>query len=97
MNLEHIKFLEIIEQQLADKPFTIGGVLQKYVVISKARNADEELLALLLQNDDLREKFFPKVAGVRAFNTAAFVWYLEQKNYLNDSYTQYKNKVGLDD
>ena len=95
MNLEHIKFLEIIEQQLADKPFTIGGVLQKYVVISKARNADEELLALLLQNDDLREKFFPKVAGVRVFNTAAFVWYLEQKNYLNDSYTQYKNKVGL--
>lgn len=29
------------------------------------------------------------------FNQALFVQFMEQKNYLNDSYTAYKNKVGL--
>ena len=29
------------------------------------------------------------------FNQNLFVQFLEQKNYLNDSYTQFKNKVGL--
>lgn len=29
------------------------------------------------------------------FNQNLFIQFLEQKNYLNDSYTQYKNKVGL--
>jgi adenine-specific DNA-methyltransferase len=32
---------------------------------------------------------------VTVFNQNLFVQFLEQKNYLNDSYTQYKNKVGL--
>src|SRR5690606_30543904 len=36
-----------------------------------------------------------EIAGVTVFNQNLFVQFLEQKNYLNDSYTQYKNKVGL--
>lgn len=95
MSQEHIQFLEIIEKQLAVEPFSVGGVLQKYVVISKARDADEELLRLLLKNDVIKEKFFKKAAGALVFDRTSFVWYLEQKNYLNDSYTSYKNKVGL--
>ena len=29
------------------------------------------------------------------FNHNLFIQFMEQKNYLNDSYTQFKNKVGL--
>jgi adenine-specific DNA-methyltransferase len=48
-----------------------------------------------LRNETLKEKFFVKVKDVLVFKQNLFINFLEQKNYLNDSYTQYKNKVGL--
>jgi adenine-specific DNA-methyltransferase len=74
---------------------TDNGELKKWVVLNKAQNFDEELIGLLLDNADLKEKFFINVKGTLVFNQNLFVQFLEQKNYLNDSYTQYKNKVGL--
>jgi len=95
MAQENPKFFDLIERQLAAEPFTVGGVLQKYVVINHAQNGDETLLKLLLESEFLKKKFFKKIAGALVFDHRAFVWYLEQKNYLNDSYTKYKNKIGL--
>lgn len=71
------------------------GLLKKWVVIDHARNYDEELIDLLLQNETLKEKFFVKVKDVLVFKQDFFISFLEQKNYLNDSYTKYKNKIGL--
>lgn len=65
------------------------------MVLNKAQNFDEELIGLLLDNADLKEKFFVNVKGTLVFKQNLFVQFLEQKNYLNDSYTQYKNNVGL--
>lgn len=64
-------------------------------MLNKAKNFDEELIGLLLDSADLKEKFFVKVKDTLVFNQNLFSQFLEQKNYLNDSYTQYKNKVGL--
>jgi adenine-specific DNA-methyltransferase len=64
-------------------------------VLNKAQNFDEELIELLLENAELKEKFFISIKGALVFNQNLFVQFLEQKNYLNDSYTQFKNKVGL--
>jgi adenine-specific DNA-methyltransferase len=50
---------------------------------------------LLLDDKELKAKFFLNIKGVLVFNQSLFVQFLEQKNYLNDSYTAYKNKVGL--
>ncbi|HLW07803.1 MAG TPA: site-specific DNA-methyltransferase, partial [Marinilabiliaceae bacterium] len=74
---------------------TDDGELKKWVVLNKAQNFDEELIGLLLDKADLKEKFFVKVKDSLVFNQNLFSQFLEQKNYLNDSYTQYKNKVGL--
>jgi adenine-specific DNA-methyltransferase len=92
-----MKLYEKLEQQLKKEPnfVTDNGELKKWVVLNKAQNFDEELIALLLQEPTLKEKFFKEIAGVTVFNQNLFVQFLEQKNYLNDSYTQYKNKVGL--
>jgi adenine-specific DNA-methyltransferase len=92
-----MKLYTTLEQQLKQEPnfVTDNGELKKWVVLNKAQNFDEELIGLLLDNADLREKFFIKVKGSLVFNQNLFVQFLEQKNYLNDSYTQYKNKVGL--
>ncbi|MCZ2101972.1 MAG: site-specific DNA-methyltransferase [Chitinophagales bacterium] len=92
-----MKLYQILEQQLKKEPnfVTDNGDLKKWVVINKAQNFDEELLELLLTNDELKTQFFKEIAGATIFNQSLFIQFLEQKNYLNDSYTQYKNKVGL--
>ncbi|MFQ3576217.1 MAG: site-specific DNA-methyltransferase [Cytophagales bacterium] len=92
-----MKLYTTLEQQLKKEPnfVTDNGELKKWVVLNKAQNFDEELIGLLLDNADLKEKFFVKVKDTLVFNQNLFVQFLEQKNYLNDSYTQYKNKVGL--
>lgn len=92
-----MKLYETLEKQLKNEPnyVTDNGELKKWVVINKAQNFDAELIDLLLKDKDIKDKFFVDVKGILVFNQNLFVQFLEQKNYLNDSYTQYKNKVGL--
>ncbi|MGG7034777.1 MAG: DNA methyltransferase [Flavobacterium sp.] len=92
-----MKIYTLLETLLKSEPnyVTDEGNLKKWVVISKAQNYDSALLELLLENEEVRNKFFISVKGVLVFNQSLFIQFLEQKNYLNDSYTAYKNKVGL--
>lgn len=98
-----MKLYEILEKQLKKETnyVTDNGELKKWVVIDKAQSYDAELLTLLLENKELTAKFFIEIKDtakkepVFVFNQALFIQFLEQKNYLNDSYTAYKNKVGL--
>ena len=92
-----MKLYETLEKQLKREPnyITDNGDLKKWVVINKAQNYDAELIGLLLEVKELKAKFFLGIKGVLVFNQSLFVQFLEQKNYLNDSYTAYKNKVGL--
>jgi len=92
-----MKLYETLEKQLKKEPnfVTDNGELKKWVVINKAQNYDAELIGLLLDDKELKAKFFLDIKGVLVFNQSLFVQFLEQKNYLNDSYTAYKNKVGL--
>ncbi|PKL78456.1 MAG: type III restriction endonuclease subunit M [Ignavibacteriae bacterium HGW-Ignavibacteriae-4] len=92
-----MKFFETLVEQLKKEPnyVTDDGELKKWVVLNKAQNFDEELIELLLDNPEVKEKFFVKVKDVLIFNQNLFVQFLEQKNYLNNSYTQYKNNIGL--
>lgn len=92
-----MKLYQTLEQQLKKEPNYISdnGELKKWVVINKAQNYDAELIGLLLDDKELKAKFFLDIKGVLVFNQSLFVQFLEQKNYLNDSYTAFKNKVGL--
>ncbi|PKQ60187.1 restriction endonuclease subunit M [Labilibaculum filiforme] len=92
-----MKLYDTLETQLKKENNFVSdsGELKKWVVINKAQNFDAGLIELLLGSKELKEKFFIEVKGTLVFNQNLFVQFLEQKNYLNDSYTQYKNKVGL--
>ena len=92
-----MKLYETLETQLKKENnfVTDEGELKKWVVIGKARNYDPILIKLLLENDTLKEKFFVEVNGTLVFKQEEFITFMEMKNYLNDSFTQYKNKVGL--
>lgn len=92
-----MKLFELLQKQLKKEPNFVddNGQLKKWVVLSKAQEYDAELISLLLENEELKQKFFVEVRGVLIFKSENFCQFLEQKNFLNDSYTQYKNKVGL--
>ena len=98
--MKESEFAQLIRTQLAGEPFSVDGVLQKWVVIGKAQNGDSELIKRLLTSADLKKAFFKEVAADAAdvalvFDQQKFVRYLEMKNYLKDSYTEYTNKIGL--
>ncbi len=92
-----MKLYQTLENQIKKEPNYVSdnGEVKKWVVLNKAQNFDEELIELLLHDSDLKEKFFINVKDVLVFKQNLFIQFLEQKNYLNDSYTQFKNKVGL--
>jgi adenine-specific DNA-methyltransferase len=92
-----MKLYDTLKKTLKAEPnfVTENGELKKWVVIDKANQHDAKLISLLLDHNELKKTFFDKVKGVLVFKQAVFTQFLEQKNYLNDSYTVYKNKVGL--
>lgn len=87
----------ILEQQLKKEASFVSenGEIKKWVVLGKAQNFDEELIELLLDHADLKNKFFKNVKNILVFDQNLFRQFLEQKNHLENSYTQYRNKVGL--
>ncbi|MFZ5365570.1 MAG: DNA methyltransferase [Patescibacteria group bacterium] len=71
------------------------GDLLKSEVIDKAYKVDEKLIEFLISDKDVKNKFFSKIKDVHVFNINDFVSYIQDKHFLNDSYTKYKNKIGL--
>jgi adenine-specific DNA-methyltransferase len=56
-----------------------------------------ELLHLLLSHERLRNNFFVEVDGVTVFDKVKFQKFVMNKRFLPDSYTCFKNKIGLTD
>lgn len=57
---------------------------------------DEKIIDLLLREKSLREKFFAKIRDVYVFKTNEFKFFMEE-NKIDNSFTQYKNRIGLTD
>lgn len=94
-----MKLLEELNKVLSADERFIGEDKQviKTKVSDAARSNDEKLLKALLKNDVLKESFFTKIDEIYVFDKNKFVWVLESKEFLPDSYTLYKNKIGLVD
>lgn len=72
-----------------------GGVNYSKVKDS-ADKIDKNLISLLVGNKEMKEKFFIKIKDVFVFNINDFKFFLDE-NRVNNSYTQYANKIGLVD
>lgn len=69
--------------------------LLKNTIREKSENLDENLISLLLDNETLREKFFIKIKDIIVFDNNKFSKFINNKEFLPDSYTSFKNKIGL--
>lgn len=56
---------------------------------------NENLLNLLLNDDKIKKEFFVQIKDTLVFDKQKFIWLLESKEFLPDSYTRYTNKIGL--
>ncbi|MYB33664.1 MAG: site-specific DNA-methyltransferase [Gammaproteobacteria bacterium] len=72
-----------------------SGELVKMAVVNSAWTSDSELIQLLLEDVNVREKFFYEIKGHKVFNQRLFVDYVADKNFFNSSYTRFRNKIGL--
>lgn len=70
--------------------------LNQTLLLDLVENIDEKVIDLLLQEKDLREKFFVKIKDVFVFKTNDFHFFMEE-NKVDNSYTTYKNRIGLTD
>lgn len=71
------------------------GVLIKNKIVEDALNFRPELLKYLLSHEGLKKNFFCDVDGTLVFDKVKFQQFVMNKSFLPDSYTAFKNKIGL--
>ncbi len=78
-----------------DKRFVADGKLLKNKIMETVLKDDPKLLELLLSEKNIKEYFFLYVNKNLIFKKTLFLQFLNNKNFLPDSYTYFKNKIGL--
>lgn len=73
------------------------GKLLKSAVIERADRLDAGLIRLLIGSESLRGHFFTEVDGIWAFDKVKFGDFVSNKAFLPDSYTAFRNRIGLAD
>lgn len=80
-----------------DKRLVSEGEFFKNKVIELALKLDKDLIKLLLSDEKMKEVFFIEVDKILIFDKDKFIKFVSNKQFLPDSYTAFKNKIGLID
>ena len=95
---------EIIKDLLKEDPqnrfYSKSGEFLSDAVYSASLELDSDLLNLLLQNERTKKTFFKSIKTnepTLIFDKVKFGWAINNKEFLGDSYTRFKNKIGLTD
>lgn len=87
--------LEQVVLRMDSRFCTEDGHLLKNNVVEAALALDPQLLHYLLADEKLKKQFFSEVDGLLVFDKIKFQRFVMNKQFLPDSYTAFKNKVGL--
>ena len=87
---EHLK--KVLEK---DERLVADGELLRNRIVELARKNDPILLKHLLADEEVKAAFFTDVDSVMVFDSERFVQFVNNKEFLPDSYTAFKNKIGL--
>ena len=71
------------------------GSFSKNKLMELALSLDETLLESLLKFENIKSHFFKKVGETYVFNQPKFIQFIQNKQLFKDSYTSYKNIIGL--
>lgn len=90
--MEHVRS---VLKSFDDKYISKDGVLKRNTVIEDLDRYDRELMSALLSDELIHKSYTEKIAEVEVFKVNQFIEMFEYKNYWEDSYTKYSNKIGL--
>lgn len=85
--------LDVLKQK--KEYFADNGDFLQNVVYDAAMKMDAQLIRLLLNNDYTKKRFFANVDGTLVFDKVGFGWVINNTDFLPNSYTRFKNKIGL--
>ena len=88
--LEHVK--ELLGK---DSRFCKDGKFFKNRIVEATLRLDRDLIKLLLNDTRTKRSFFEEVSSVFVFDKIKFQKFVSNKEFLPDSYTTFKNKIGL--
>ncbi|OGW16850.1 MAG: hypothetical protein A3G93_08720 [Nitrospinae bacterium RIFCSPLOWO2_12_FULL_45_22] len=71
------------------------GELVLAAVQDRAWKINRDLVTLLLSDKEIKAKFFDEIEGHWILNLNTFIDYIAQKNFLDNSYTRFRNRIGL--
>lgn len=78
-----------------DDKYLNNGKLKRNKIIEDLDAYDKQLMTALLSDQLIHQTYTKKLAGVEIFEVNQFIQMLEFKEYWEDSYTKYSNKIGL--
>ena len=78
-----------------NEKYSKDGKLFKNIIVEAALKLDSELLTLLIKDKTAKKHFFTAVNKILVFDKMKFQRFIANKQFLPDSYTAFKNKIGL--
>lgn len=89
--------LEVLKKELSkdERLLSENEELLKNKIIELSLKLDKDLITILLKNKELKDHFFVEVEKNFVFDQNKFIKFVDNKEFLPDSYTSFKNKVGL--
>lgn len=88
--LQNLKILLQKDERLVSE-----DKLFKNKIIELALKLDNGLIKLLLSDEKMKDVFFVNVGKTLIFDKDKFLRFISNKQFLPDSYTAFKNKIGL--
>ncbi len=91
----YTRLIEVLKKD--PRFFSPQGELLRNSVFEKAMGMDPALLALLYADEVIRQRFFVQVGDIQVFDKQGFAYLINNRSFLPDSYTRFRNKIGLAD
>ena len=87
---------ELEELLKSQSNYLVEGEFNKNKVSELARKYDPHLLQILMSNEKISDLFFSKInSKIWVFKLNDFLQFINNKEFLPDSFTAYKTKIGL--
>ncbi len=86
---------ELMQLLAKDERLIIEGRLAKNKIMELALKSDKDLISLLLSLPKIKKHFFENISGVVVFDQQKFIRFVDSREFLPDSFTSFKNKIGL--
>ncbi len=92
-----MNFYEVLIETLKTIPEFVSedNSLLKNQIIESAMRLDDSLIESLFNNELIRERLFKKIGDNYIFDKVEFSWLINNREFLPDSYTKFKNIIGL--